>query len=369
MRSAAAPWATQSSRVSKALDEGAVVTPYRRLPVSGIALLRVGVVGATGAVGEEVLGLLQARRFPLQELAPIATERSLGTTVDVLGHELPVLTESSSLKGIDLAFVCTPRAEALPWVRAALEHRVVCIDLSGAAAEASEEVPLLAADLEPGLAPATLEQPVLGAPAGASLAWARVLAPVHRAVGLRRVVGTAIEAASAAGRAGIAALETETVALFNQQEPPVSAVFEHGIAFDCLPSTGVSGSEGQTDTETVLVTQLHRLLGIEVPVAITSLRVPTFAGSGASLALETEQGIAPVECRELLSKAPGVTVWDETRSGPSMRETVGEEDVLVGRIRSDPSREGGILLWLAADPIRLAASNAVRLAEARFAQR
>jgi aspartate-semialdehyde dehydrogenase len=328
-------------------------------------LLRVAVVGATGAVGAEVLELLEARRFPLQEVVPIATDRSLGESVELLGHEVPVLTAPQSLEGLDLVFVCAPRREALDWVRAALEARVACLDLSGAAGIA-REVPLLAADLAP--AREALEEPVVACPPGPALAWALVLAPLHVRAGVARVVGTSVEPVSGAGRAGIDSLEAETIALFNQRELPEPTVFHQTVAFDCLPATGEPDrDDGSTELEEALAAHLRRLLGEEVPLALTCLRAPTFAGAGASLAVELRSALSPAECADVLAKAPGVTVWQRSQAGPSTRETVGGDRVLVGRIRRDPTRERGLLLWLAADPIRLAASNALRLAEARFA--
>ncbi len=325
-------------------------------------LLRVAVVGATGAVGRDVLALLEARRFPLQELVPVATERSLGEVVEWLGHDVPVETAVDSLRGLDLVLVCTPPEGALEWVRQALLAEVPCIDLSGATA-GREEVPLLSADMDP--SPAALGAPVLASPPGSALAWARVLGPL-RPMGLQRLVATAIEPVSAAGRAGIESLEAETVALFNQRELPSPTVFHQTIAFDCLPSTGPPGVEGATAIEEALVRDLPRLLGVPLPMAVTALRVPVFAGCGASLALELERPPSPSEVVDRLAKTPGVTVQASGASGPSTRDAVGEDVVFVGRVRPDPSREGGLLLWLAADPIRLAAANALRLAEARF---
>jgi aspartate-semialdehyde dehydrogenase len=328
-------------------------------------LLRVAVVGATGAVGAELLELLEARRFPLQDVVPIATDRSLGESVELLGHEVPVLAAPQPLEGLDLVFVCAPRSEALGWVRTALEARIACVDLSGAAGIA-REVPLLAADLSPPRA--ALEEPVIACPPGPALAWALVLVPLHERVGLARVVGTAVEPVSGAGRAGIDSLEAETIALFNQRELPEPTVFHQTVAFDCLPATGEPDREGaSTEAEEALTAHLRRLLGADVPIAATVLRAPTFAGAGASLAIELRAPLGPAECADVLAKAPGVTVWQRGRTGPSTRETVGGDRVLVGRIRSDPSRPGALLLWLAADPIRLAATNALRLAEARFA--
>jgi aspartate-semialdehyde dehydrogenase len=327
-------------------------------------LLRVAVVGATGAVGSEVIALLASRRFPLQELLPIATERSLGASVELLGHDVPVETEVASLRGFDLVLVCTPAAEALAWLRVALRDQVPCIDLSGSVA-ATPEVPLLVADRLPDES-AALSEPVLASPGGGALAWVRVLGPIRERAGLRRVVATTLESVSGAGRAGILALEAEIRALFGDQDAPEPSVFAHGIAFDCLPAAGTPGDEGTTAGEAGLARDVARLLAEAVPIALTSLRIPAFAGSGAALSLETVAPLAPAECAELLAKTPGVTLFEAGAAGPSTRDTIGRDDVLVGRIRRDPSSASGLLLWIAADPIRLAALNALRLAEARF---
>lgn len=326
-------------------------------------LLRVAVVGATGAVGSEVVALLESRRFPIQAIVPIATERSLGESVELLGHDVPVETDVASLRGLDLAIVCTPAAEALAWVRVALRDQVPCIDLSGAVA-GTPEVPMLVAERAPD--PAALAEPVLSGPSGSVLAWVRVLGPIQRHAGLRRIVATSLESVSGAGRAGIASLESETLALFNQQESPEPTVFERAIAFDCLPAAGALGGGGATFGEEGLVRDVTRLLGQAVPIALTSLRVPTFAGAGAALAVETEQPLDPAACTELLAKAPGVVLFEGGAPGPSTRDTIGRDEVLVGRVRRDPSSSAGLLLWIAADPIRLAAQNALELAEARF---
>jgi aspartate-semialdehyde dehydrogenase len=331
--------------------------------MGGQRLLRVAVVGATGAVGSEVVALLASRRFPLQELLPIATERSLGESVELLGHDVPVETEVASLRGFDLAVLCTPREEALPWVRLVLRDQVACIDLTGATAE-TPEVPMLAADRLQD--PTALREPLVAGPSGGALALLRVLAPIHERASLRRIVATTVESVSGAGRAGIQALESETLALFNQQDLPEPTVFHHGIAFDCLPAAGTPGAGDGTPGEVGLARDVTRLLGQAVPIALTSLRVPTFVGTGAALAVETEASLSAPDCADLLGKAAGVTLCPGSSAGPSTRDTIGREDVLVGRVRADASAVSGLLLWLAADPIRLAASNALELAEARF---
>lgn len=333
--------------------------------MSGGRLLRVALVGATGTVGREILELLESRRFPLQELLPVASDRSLGEAVEWLGHSLPVETEIPQLDGLDLMFLAVPREAAPVWIERALAAGVACIDLSGALA-GREDVPLLAADLAP--AADALQAPVLACPSAAALALALVLAPLEPAAGLRRVVVSLLLPASAAGRRGVAALEGETVALFNQQDFEDDSVFPHGIAFDCVPSPAEAPRHRVARCEAELAGELGRLLGRTVPTAVSSVQVPIFAGMGLAVALETERPLDPQSCEEVLEKAPGVSVWRDAM-GPGTRASDGREEVLVGRLRPDPSATapgGGLLLWLSVDPVRLAASNALRLAAARF---
>jgi aspartate-semialdehyde dehydrogenase len=325
--------------------------------------LRVAVIGATGTLGSDLLSVLEARRFPLAELIPVATERSMGKAVDFYEQSIPVETGLLSLRGLDLVFLCVPGSEALEWVRGALHAETPCIDLSGVV-EGAAEVPLLVANLRPD--PVDLAQPVIATPAGSTLAWSLVLEPIQRSVGLRRVVGTAFEAVSSAGSAGIESLQAEAIALFGQREVPEPTVFPRGIAFNCIPMVGEPGKGVETEAEEALLRGLRRLLGAELPVAVTAVRVPTFSGAGASVAVETAEEFSAAELSELLAKSPGVALPDDAMASPTLREAAESEVVLVGRIRSDPSCERGLLFWLAADPVRLAASNAVRLAETRF---
>lgn len=334
--------------------------------MSGGRLLRVGLVGATGTVGGEILELLETRRFPLQELVPVASERSLGEVVEWLGHALAVETELPGLEGLDLLFLCVPREAALPWIERAVAAGVPCVDLSGAVAE-RPEAPLLAADLGP--APDALQSPVLGCPSAAALSLALVLSPLDATAGLRRAVVSLLLPAAAAGRRGIAALEGETVALFNQQEWEEESVFPHAVAFDCVPSPPEASRRRIAGSEADLAGEVGRLLGRELPLAVSAVQVPIFSGLGLLLALETERPLDPEACEAVLAKAPGVSLWPDD-VGPGTRASAGQSDVFVGRVRPDPSAPppaGGLLLWLSVDPVRLAATNALRLAAARFA--
>lgn len=325
---------------------------------------RIGVIGATGALGSEVLAVLSASPLRVGEVVPLASERSLGTDVEFRDGVYAVASERASLRGLDLLFACAPPAACLEWVRRALREEVPCIDLSGALA-GQPEVPVGVAWLSEPAEPAAA--PVLAPPPGPALAWALVLRPLAARAGLERVVGTLLDGASRGGRSGIDALSAESVALFNQQDLPEPEVFARPVAFDLLPGVGAVDAEGRTEREAELVRGVARLLGPEPRVAATSVQVPIFVGHASALAVETREPLDPKAATELLSQAPGLEVWEE--GAPSTRASAGRDVVGVGRIRRDPSCERGLLLWLAADLLRLTATNAVRLAESRLVPR
>jgi aspartate-semialdehyde dehydrogenase len=326
----------------------------------------VAVIGATGTLGSDVIAVLEERDYPIAELVPVATDASLGEEVTVRGDSQPVLAGEVPLRAADVAFLCLPPEAAAPWVKRALEAQVPCIDLSGAMAGVPD-VPVVAADLGPPRE--LLRRPLVVSPPGPALAWALALGPLHGRFGLARVHGTSLEAASGVGRAGIRTLEAEVVALFNQEERPESSVFTGPVAFDCVPELEHPEDDpfGAGPAERRLVALLQALLGAPVPIAATRVRVPTFSGLGASLAVELGKPADPGEVRAALLEAPGLELWDPRAPGPSTRDAASRTRVLVGRLRRDPTAPAGLLLWLTADPVRLAATNAVRIAEARFA--
>lgn len=323
---------------------------------------RIGVLGATGALGGEVLAALDRSSVRAAAIDAFGTDRSLGQEIEYQGQLYPIETETPELRGVDLLFLCAPPAVSLEVAREALRKQVPAIDLSGAFA-AREEVPLVVATW--GVDSAG-EAPPLLATAGKALPLALLLRPLAEAAGLRRVVGSVLESASAQGRGGIQAIYDESLAIFSQEEIAEPEVFERPVAFDCLPAVGPLGEGGQTEAEVRFHALLARLLGGEPALGLTLVQIPTFVGQGASLAIETERPLSPEEAGALLAKAPGVQLWQEDASGPTTRAASGSDAVLVGRVREDPSHEGGLLLWAASDPLFLAATDAVALAEARL---
>jgi aspartate-semialdehyde dehydrogenase len=206
--------------------------------------------------------------------------------------------------------------------------------------------------------------PLVATPSGAALALTLVLAPLAQRAGLVRVWGTLLGSAASAGLRGTDALLRESLALFNQQDPPEPSVFERPVAFDCGP-----GAEDDVERERRTIDDLKRTLGPDVGIHLTGVQVPTFLGLGCSLGIETRQPLSASDAGALLAKAPGIDVWSEGGTGPSLRAAAGRDTVLVGRLREDPTVQNGLALWLACDPVCLAATNAVKLAEARLSGR
>jgi aspartate-semialdehyde dehydrogenase len=325
--------------------------------------LRVGILGATGALGGEVLSELAGSGIPVAEIVPMAKEDSIGRDVELHGEAYPVEAGMARVRELDFLILCAPPAVSLEGVREALRASVPCIDASGVLA-ANPEVALRVAAFG---ARWTAEDPLLVAPPGAALALALVLRPLAGAAGLRRVSATLLEGASAAGRRGIESLYQESLALFNQQDFPEPGIFARPIAFDCVPVLGELDESGRSEHENALERSLARLVGEGPRISVTAVQVPTFSGLGAALSLETEFPLDPKEAARVLAQAPGALPWTENPRDATTRAAAGRSEVLVARLRPDPVAENGLALWIAADPLRLCAANAVALAQTRFA--
>lgn len=333
--------------------------------------LRVAVLGASGLLGTELLQVLETERFPVKELFALGRDSAAGDTLWFNGEEVDVLDRLPVLSDIDLIFLCAPREVSLKMTREALQEGVPCIDLSGAVAGTSE-VPLLYSGIE--VSQEALHSPLMVTPGGPTLVWAPILSVLREKLGLRRASGTLLESAGGEGRKGVAALSGESLALFNQSEMPKPDLFGKSLAFDCLPlarrEAGEPGESIQDDCESRLINELGRLLGGDLAVSVTALRVPTFAGQGSALTVELADGTTVEDLLAVLQEAPGLSLYadeeEASEPGPTMRDAAGRDEVLLGRVRVDASAANSFLLWAVADPIRLAAVNAVELAMERF---
>jgi aspartate-semialdehyde dehydrogenase len=326
--------------------------------------LRIALAGATGTLGGEVLAVMEEEGLAVAELALYGGERSLGAEIEYMGQRLPVEVDPPQLRHSDLLIVCTKSGPALDLVREALRAEVPCLDCSGSLT-ASSDVPLVVADL--GAHDQVQTAPLITVPTGAALSCALVLSALQRRAGLERVVGTVLHSASAAGRRGIADLSDQTVALLNQQAAADSTAFPFPLAFDCHPHGPEDDKDALAPSESRIRETLHRLLGPDVGIGLTSVQVPAFAGEASALAVELREPLLAEEAIRVLEAAPGVEVWEA--DAPGTRDPVGRDVVLVGRVRTDdslPTPGKGLLIWAAADPVRLAASNAVKVIRSRF---
>jgi aspartate-semialdehyde dehydrogenase len=330
---------------------------------------RIAVVGATGTLGQELLAVLEESDLGLAELRVVASDRSVGETLEFRGERLAVQAGAVDFSGLDAVVLCTPAPVALDLIRQLLRVEVACIDCSGALLSSSE-VPLVVADLgaHDGLSGA----PLISAPTGPTLVWAPVLSVLQREAGLVRVVGTVLHSASSAGHGGIEALSAQTLALIGQRETFKSPEYPGLVAFGSAPHGGreddPAGKDDGAPAESDLAASLHRLLGRDVVVSSSSVQVPSFAGQGGALWVETERPLSATQAGAALAASPGIEVLKDAEEA-STRDAVGCEAVRVARLRTDPSApEPGrqLMFWLAADPVRLAALNALKLLRARL---
>ncbi len=287
--------------------------------------VRLGITGATGALGTEVLSALDATRVPIAQLVAVAGERSLGAEIDFQGELVSVAPELPALHGLDLLINCAPAAATPDIVRAALRAEVPCIDCSGAFAQHSE-VPLAAAAAGERIAAA----PLVAAPVDAALVWLpllRALAPLGAPAHVR---ATILEGASASGREGIEALSRESLALFRSQESDEDETLGPPLAFDCRPNSGAAEG-GRRAREAALAAVLARVITPCPQVSARWIQVPAFVGQVSALTISFERAVDPAEAALLLGKAPGLELWSADDEGPNLRGVAGRDAWLAAR--------------------------------------
>jgi aspartate-semialdehyde dehydrogenase len=324
------------------------------------------VVGATGAVGNEMIKVLEERRFPVAELRLLASERSLGKSLSYQGRDIPVsvLTEDSFV-GIDIGLFSAGGAISERFAPAAVRSGCVVIDNTNAF-RMEPDVPLVVPEVNPGAIGRYKDRGIIANPNCSTIQMVVALKPIHDAVRIKRIVVSTYQAVSGTGKKAIEELAAQTRALISGREAEVN-VYPHRIAFNCLPQIDVFLDNGYTREEMKMVRETKKIMGDpDIAVTATTVRVPVFYGHSESVNIETERKISAEECRELLSRAPGVRVVDEPgqRRYPMAIDAAGRDETLVGRIREDESIANGINLWVVSDNLRKgAALNAVQIAE------
>ncbi|MDI6865447.1 aspartate-semialdehyde dehydrogenase [Thermodesulfovibrio yellowstonii] len=324
----------------------------------------VAVVGATGAVGNEMIAVLEERDFPVETLRLFASERSEGVLLKFKGQDIPVETlKEDCFNGIDIALFPAGAERSKIWAPVAAKSGCVVVDNSSQW-RMDPEVPLVVPEVNPH--DLKWHKGIIANPNCSTIQMVVALKPIHDVAKIKRVVVTTFQAVSGTGKKAMDELLQQTVALLNFKDIEIK-VYPHQIAFNVLPHIDKFLENGYTKEEMKMVNETKKIMGDpSIRVTATTVRVPVFRGHSESVNIETEKKITAQEVRELLSKSPGIVVIDnpEKNEYPLPIYASGKDEVFVGRIREDESIENGINMWVVSDNLRKgAALNAVQIAE------
>ncbi|HEX5141511.1 MAG TPA: aspartate-semialdehyde dehydrogenase [Dehalococcoidia bacterium] len=329
----------------------------------------VAVVGATGIVGQELLGILVKRSFPVRSLKLLASPRSAGKKIPFGEQELEVeaLTHSS-FEGCDLVFNAIPDETSKEYSPSAVKAGAIVIDKTGAW-RMDPDVPLVVPEING----ADVEQHkgIIATPNCATTPVVMALWPVHRVNPVKRIVAATYQSVSGTGGPAVTELRSMTRQVLDEQ-PVTPDVYPHQIAFNLIPEIGSWKDEDYTSEEMKLVNETRKIFH-EPNIAITAtcVRVPTFVSHAAAVFAELSEPMAADKVREVMASQPGVVIQDDPRHSvyPQPWEAAGEDPVYVGRIRRDLSHPNGIAFWTVGDNLRKgAALNALQIAEELIAR-
>ena len=324
----------------------------------------VAVVGATGAVGNEMIKTLETRKFPVEKLRLFASERSEGKVLEFMDTEIKVeAINEDSFKGIDIALFSAGAERSKIWAPVAAKSGCVVVDNSSQW-RMDPEIPLVVPEVNPH--DLKWHKGIIANPNCSTIQMVVVLKPIHDAAKIKRVVVTTFQAVSGTGQKAIDELLRQTTDLLNFKEIQCN-VYPHQIAFNVLPHIDKFLENGYTKEEMKMVNETKKIMGDNsIRLTATTVRVPVFRCHSESLNIETEKKLTPNEVRAVLSTAPGVIVYDAPDKNiyPVPIDVAGKDETYVGRIREDDTIENGINLWIVADNLRKgAALNAVQIAE------
>ena len=327
----------------------------------------VAIVGATGAVGEVMLEILEAREFPVRELYLLASERSEGKKLQFRGKSVTV----QNLKTFDFSQVQIGLFSAGGSISAEFAPKAAaagCIVIDNTSQfRRDEDIPLVVPEVNPHKISEYGGRRIIANPNCSTIQMLVALKPIYDAVGISRINVATYQAVSGQGKIGVEALATETAKLLNAQ-PIEQDVFPQQIAFNAIPLIGDIQENGYSMEEMKMVWETRKIFEDElIEVNPTCVRIPVFFGHSEALHIETKKAISATQATELLASAPGVEVIDE-RLGPDfptpVRDAAGTDPVFVGRIRKDVSTKSGLNLWVVSDNVRKgAALNSIQIAE------
>ena len=322
------------------------------------------VVGATGAVGNEMIKTLEERAFPIERLRLFASERSEGRRMEFRDMMIPVETlNEKSFEGIDIALFSAGAERSKTWAPVAARSGCIVVDNSSQW-RMDPEVPLVVPEVNS--YDLKWHKGIIANPNCSTIQMVVVLKPIHDAAKIKRVVVTTFQSVSGTGQKAIAELMQQTADLLNFKAVTCT-VYPYQIAFNVLPHIDKFLENGYTKEEMKMVNETRKIIGDPaIRVTATTVRVPVFRCHSESLNIETGKKLTPDEVRAILSAAPGVIVHDAPDKNiyPIPIDVVGKDETYVGRIREDETIENGINMWIVADNLRKgAALNAVQIAE------
>ena len=338
--------------------------------------MRLVVVGATGAVGSEIMTILNENDLRVDEFVPVASPRSAGRRLDFRGTPVDVVALAADVfDGADIALFDVPDEVSAEWAPIAAAKGATVVDNS-AAWRMDPEVPLVVPEVNP-TAVANRPKGIIASPNCTMLAMIVPVAALHRRAGLNRLIASSYQAASGAGKGGVDELWDQLLRVTKDAEPATQglardvlepgSVFPHPLALNVIPQIGSVRPNGYTGEELKVGDETRKVLGMpDLPVSMTCVRVPTMIGHGVSIHAQFDRPIGARDAREILSDAPGVELRDDTANGvfPTPLEAAGRNPCYVGRIRSDLYDPHALEFFSVADNLRKgAALNTVQIAE------
>jgi len=325
---------------------------------------RVAILGATGAVGTELLELLESRHFPLANLKLLASPRSAGTTLEFRGEKIVVeAVNERSFREVDIVLASAGGSISKAWAETAIAAGAVMIDNSSAF-RMDTAVPLVVPEVNPE-AVAT-HRGLIANPNCTTILMAVAVYPLHQVQTIKRIVASTYQSASGAGARAMEEVKTQAQAILNGQEPKPE-ILPYPLAFNLFPHNSTLNEQGYCEEEMKMVNETRKIFGAnDLRITATCVRVPVLRAHSESINLEFENPFDVAQAREILSQAPGVKLVDDWQANyfPMPIDASGKDEVLVGRIRQDISNPNGLELWLCGDQIRKgAALNAIQIAE------
>jgi aspartate-semialdehyde dehydrogenase len=331
----------------------------------------VAVVGATGAVGEQMIKTLEERNFPVGELKPLASARSAGTTVRFRGQEIVVQEATpEAFEGVDIALFSAGGGVSKELAPEAAKRGAVVVDNSSAF-RMEPDVPLVVPEVNP--EEIKKHKGIIANPNCSTIQMVVALKPLYDRYGIERIIVSTYQAVSGSGAKAMAELEAQTRAYVNGDDMPLNVMpvakldKHYPIAFNVIPQCDVAQENGYTFEEMKMVNETRKIFGDEsIGVSATCVRVPVLSGHSESVYVELKSDYDLDEVRELLQNAPGVIVQDDIfeQIYPMPANVAGRTEVFVGRIRRDLTNPRGLNLWVVADNLlKGAATNAVQIAE------